>query len=400
MKVDTNPQKIEELLKRGVEEVIERDHLEKALKSGKKLRIYYGIDPTSSILHLGHSIVLWKLKQFQELGHDVILLIGDFTARIGDPSGKDETRKPLTEKEVKENMKTYKKQVSLILDLSKIKVKYNNEWLSKLTFEEVIKLASNFTVQRMLERDMFEKRIKEEKPIGIHEFLYPLMQGYDSVAMNVDLEIAGSDQMFNMLAGRTLQKIYNKKDKDILTTKLLIGTDGRKMSKTFGNFIPLSAPAKEMFGKIMSLRDELIEDYYELCTQTPMSEIKEIVNRLKNNLVNPRDVKAKLAEEIVKLYWGEKQAQQANEEFFRVFSEKKLPTEMPIFKTQKQNYPVLDLLKDSGLANSKQEAKRLIEGKAVEIDNQVITNWQETIQLKDDSVIKVGKKKFLRINIG
>ena len=232
-----NEQKIKEILNRGVEDVIVKDDLKKKLLSGEKIRLYFGVDPTGAVLHLGHAVNLWKLRDFQDLGHEVILLIGDFTARIGDPSGKDTARKPLTEKEVKENFKSYKKQASKILDFTKVKIKYNSTWLSKLKFAEILKLATNFTVQQMLQRDMFDRRMKENLPISLQEFLYPLMQGYDSVVMDVDLEIAGNDQTFNALAGRHLQKVYNNKNKDVLTCKLLLGTDGRKMSKTFDNFI-------------------------------------------------------------------------------------------------------------------------------------------------------------------
>lgn len=391
MAIITDKNKIEEILSRGVEEVIVRKHLQKKMLAGEKLRIYYGIDPTSPLLHLGHSVVLRKLRDFQELGHEVILLIGDFTARIGDPTDKTAARKPLSEKEVKENMKTYKEQASKILDFDKVDIKYNSEWLSKLNFGDVLKLASNFTVQRMLERDMFEKRIKEGKPIGLHEFMYPLMQGYDSVAMDVDLEVAGSDQTFNMLAGRTLQKIYNNKDKDILTTKLLQGTDGRKMSKTFGNFIPLAAEAHDMYGKIMSMKDTLIGEYFELCTKldVPKEEIK----------ANPRNAKARLAREIVRMYYSEKTAKTAEQEFEKVFRNKGLPSEMPIFETSKKAYPILDLLKDAGLVESKSEAKRIIVGGGVRINDKVKDDWKEEVRLEQGMIINVGKRKFVKVKL-
>lgn len=397
MAIDTDPQKIKEILERGVEEVIDKNHLEAALKSGKKLRIYYGIDPTSPNIHLGHAIVLWKLKAFQELGHEVILLIGDFTARIGDPTDKEATRQPLTEKQVQENMKNYKEQASLILDFKKTKLKYNSEWLSKLNFEKILELASHISVQRMLERDMFEKRIKDGKTISLHEFLYPLMQGYDSVAMDVDVEIAGNDQLFNMLTGRDLQKIYNKKDKDVLTTKLLLGTDARKMSKTFGNTIPVTAEPIDMFGKIMSMRDEQIGEYFELCTKLPMEEVMEIKQGLQNQTANPRDLKIKLAQEIVKLYHSEKASQKAKEEFEKVFQKKELPSDMPEWQAQREEYNILDLLLESGLVPSKSEAKRMVLGKAVEINGQVKTDWQESIKIENKMVIQVGKRKFLKI---
>jgi tyrosyl-tRNA synthetase len=396
--INTDKQKIEEILTRGVENVVIADELKNKLLSGKKIRLYFGVDPTGSILHLGHAIALWKLKDFQDLGHEVILLIGDFTARIGDPSGKDTARSPLSEKQVKENFKDYKKQASKILDFSKVKIKYNSNWLSKLKFEDILKLASNFTVQQMLQRDMFQRRLKESSPITLTEFFYPLMQGYDSVVMDVDLEIAGNDQTFNALAGRDLQKIYNNKDKNILTLKLLLGTDGRKMSKTFNNFIAIEDSASDMFGKVMSIKDELIYEYLELTTRLSKIEIEEI-----KKIENPRDQKARLAFEIVKLYWGEKEAQNAKEEFDKVFRNKELPLNIPDFQTDKKNYLILDLLCDTKLSSSKKEAKRLVEGGGVEIQNkeskEKIIDWKKEINLENEMIIKVGSRKFVKISL-
>jgi len=394
---DTNPEKINEILTRGVQEVIVKEDLRKKLLSGKKIKLYLGVDPTGFDLHLGHAIPLWKLRSFQEMGHEVVLLIGDFTARIGDPSGKDATRKPLTEKEVKANMKDYKKQASKILDFSKVKIEYNNKWLSKLNFQDVLKLASQFTVQQMIQRDMFQRRISDNLPISLQEFMYPLMQGYDSVAMDVDLEVGGNDQMFNMLAGRTLQKNYNNKDKDVMTLRLLLGNDGRKMSKTFNNFIALDDKPSDMYGKVMSIKDELINDYFELATRLPASEVEEI-----KKMPNPRDQKARLAFEIVKMYHGEKEAQKAEEEFDRVHKNRELPTEMPVFETDKREYFLPDLLCDTGLAPSKNEAKRLVEAGAVKISikGQVLSvkEWKQNIKLEDEMVLQVGNRKFVKIS--
>jgi len=394
---DTNPEKINEILTRGVQEVIVKEDLKKKLLSGKKIKLYLGVDPTGFDLHLGHAIPLWKLRSFQEMGHEVVLLIGDFTARIGDPSGKDATRKPLTEKEVKANMKDYKKQASKILDFSKVKIEYNNKWLSKLNFQDVLKLASQFTVQQMIQRDMFQRRISDNLPISLQEFMYPLMQGYDSVAMDVDLEVGGNDQMFNMLAGRTLQKNYNNKDKDVMTLRLLLGNDGRKMSKTFNNFIALDDKPSDMYGKVMSIKDELINDYFELATRLPASEVEEI-----KKMPNPRDQKARLAFEIVKMYHGEKEAQKAEEEFDRVHKNRELPTEMPVFETDKREYFLPDLLCDTGLAPSKNEAKRLVEAGAVKISikGQVLSvkEWKQNIKLEDEMVLQVGNRKFVKIS--
>ena len=392
-------QKIKEILSRGVEDVIVREELEKKLLSGKKIRLYYGVDPTGSVLHLGHAVNLWKLRDFQDLGHEVILLIGDFTARIGDPSGKDAARKPLTEKEVKANFRDYKKQASKILNFTKVKIKYNSTWLSKLKFADIVKLASQFTVQQMLQREMFDRRIKENLPISLQEFLYPLMQGYDSVAMDVDLELAGNDQMFNALAGRTLQKIYSGKDKDVLTCKLLLGTDGRKMSKTYNNFIAITEDAKDMFGKVMSMKDELINDYFEIATRLPEEEIE----RIKKSSNNPRDIKAKLAKEIVKMYHGEKAADAAEGEFNKVFRNKELPTDISVFETDKRQYFISDLLFDAKLTSSKNEAKRLVEGGGVEIiigeKKEKITDWKKEINLEDGMIVRVGSRRFAKIKI-
>jgi len=404
---NSDPQKINEILNRGVEEAIVREDLEKKLLSGKKLRIYFGVDPTGSVLHLGHAVNLWKLRDFQDLGHEVILLIGDFTARIGDPSGKDTARKPLTEKEVKINFKNYKKQASKILDFSKVKIKYNSTWLSKLKFADILKLATNFTVQQMLQRDMFDRRMKENLPISLQEFMYPLMQGYDSVVLDVDLELAGNDQTFNALAGRTLQKIYNNKDKDVLTCKLLLGTDGRKMSKTFNNFIAIDDVPGDMFGKLMSMKDELIDQYFEIATRLSSQQILEI----KNSSDNPRDIKARLAKEIVKMYHGDEVATSAEEEFNKIFRNKELPTDMPVFETDKANYFVPELLVDTKLASSKNEAKRLVEGGGVEtimgdpsagsgqVKKERIADWKKEIVLEDGIIIKVGSRKFVKIKI-
>jgi len=383
-------QKINEILTRGVEDVIVKEELKKKLMSGKKLRLYLGVDPTGFDLHLGHAIVLWKLRAFQELGHEVILLIGDFTARIGDPSGKDATRKPLSEKEVKANMKDYKKQASKILDFSKVKIKYNSQWLSKLKFEDILKLSSQFTVQQMIQRDMFQRRLEQNLPISMQEFMYPLMQGYDSVAMDVDLEVGGNDQMFNMLAGRTLQKNYNNKDKDVMTTKLLLGTDGRKMSKTFNNHIGLADQPNDMFGKLMSIKDELIGDYLELATRLPPTEIEEILK-----ISNPRDQKARLAKEIVRLYHGEKEAASAEGEFEKVFRNKELPSDTPVFNFDLPK-DIVYLLASTNIVSSKKEAWRLVNQKGVRFNDEVIEDPRKMIV--DEGVLRVGRK-FAKIKI-
>src|SRR3989338_7452521 len=271
-----NQEKINEVLERGVQEIAVRKDLEKLLCSGKKIRVYFGIDPTSTRITLGNAVPLRKLRDFQDLGHEVIFLVGSFTALIGDTSDKEAMRQAMTSEEIESNFKTYKEQAAKILDFSKAKIVYNGDWLSKLKFTDIVKLAQNFTVQQMIERDLYQKRLQAGKPIGLHEFLYPLMQGYDSVQLEVDLEIGGNDQLFNMLAGRTLLKIYKNKDKHVLTTPLLPGLDGRKMSKTYGNAVDITDVPNDMYGKIMSLRDELMLQYFELCTDLSLAEVSEI----------------------------------------------------------------------------------------------------------------------------
>lgn len=402
--IDTNSKKIEEILSRGVENIYpSRKELEATLASGKKLRIYCGIDPTGK-LHIGHGAVLGKLRQFQDLGHEIIVLIGDFTATIGDPTGKNNTRKPLTRKQVLANAKDYKKQIGKILDFNKSNVRflYNEKWTNKLKPIDLLSIASNFTVARLLERDMFQKRIEAGDDIHVHEFLYPILQAYDSVSMDVDMEIGGNDQTFNMLAGRTLMKKMNNKEKFVLTTKLLVDPAGKKMGKTEGNMINLDDSPNEMFGKIMSWPDSLIGLGFEICTKVSMQDLTEIKNELTND-TNPRDTKARLAKEIVKIYHGEKEAGVAEEEFNKVFRNKELPTDILVFETPKNPYPILDLLFDTKLASSKNEAKRLIEGGGVEVQmgdkKERIVDWKKEVDLEDGMIIKVGNRKFIKIKL-
>jgi len=318
MKVITDEKKIDELLSRGVENVYPSNaEVKKVLLSGKCLSVYNGIDPTGPTLHIGHGSTLLKLRELQDLGHKVILLIGDFTARIGDPD-KTTARKQLSAKEVKENLKHYTKQAGHILDMGRVQVKFNSKWLSKLSFEEGMEIASEFTLQQMIERDMFERRIKEGQPIHLHEFFYPLMQGYDSVAMNVDMEIGGNDQTFNMLVGRTMMKNRGK-EKYVLTTKLLVDPTGKKMGKSEGNMVTLEDSPENMFGKVMSWPDTLMPLAFEICTRVSMSEITD------TDKANPRDLKIRLATEIVKIYHGQKEAKQAQENFANTFQKKEIP---------------------------------------------------------------------------
>ncbi|OGJ68396.1 tyrosine--tRNA ligase [Candidatus Peribacteria bacterium RIFCSPLOWO2_02_FULL_55_36] len=395
-----------DLLTRAVANVIPKKLAEEKLQSGKKLHIYWGIDPTGSKLHLGHAVSLRKLQQFVDAGHEIILVIGSFTAMIGDPSGRDELRQPLTRKQIEENFHTYKEQAAKVLDFSKITVRYNHEWLEKLTPELMVKLASHFTKQQMEQREMFARREKEGKPIHLSEFIYPLLVGYDSVVLNVDCELGGSDQEFNMLCGRHLQQVFGKREKFVLTLKLLEGTDGRKMSKTYENCIYLEDSPNEMFGKLMSIKDSLMETYFECCTDVPMDEVRVILSSSKDGM-GPRDAKARLARAIVTLYHGAKEADAAEKEFTNVFSKGKLPKEIPEIISTGDD-PLGELVK-SGLVSSKSDARRLLKEKGIklldeqgntilvtELESELGEAMAKTFNQKHSAIVKIGKKKFLR----
>lgn len=386
---------IEELLTRGVQEIVPPQGLMEKLRKGDKITLYLGIDPTGAQLHLGHSIPLRKLRHFQEMGHRVIFLIGSFTAMIGDPTGRNEARPPLTRDQIEENFKGYKKQASKVLDFGKIETRYNHEWLEKLKFNDVLSLAHHFTVQQMLQRDMFQERVKKGQDLNLTEFMYPLMQGYDSVAMDVDLEVGGNDQLFNMLAGRKLLKEIKNKEKWVLTTPLIEGLDGRKMSKTYGNTVNITDAPTEMFGKLMSMSDALIIKYFLLCTDVPLKEIDEIDRALKGGQ-NPRDAKVRLAGEIVKFYHDEKAAAKAEEEFNRMFRDHGAPDDMPVFKLKGEKN-IIDLLEACKLVASRAEAKRLVAQGGVKVNDQRVASADETIHLKKDMVIQAGKRKFAKI---
>ncbi len=398
MSIDTNPEKIQELLSRGVEEVIDKTHLETALKSGKKLRVKFGIDPTSPDLHLGHSIPLRKLRQFQDLGHQVILLIGDFTAQIGDPTGKASTRKSLTEKEVKQNMKEYTRQAGKILDLKKIELRYNSEWYNKKGVDFAIQIASKFTFARLIERDDFQKRIKADIDVSMNELIYPLLQGYDSVELKADIEIGGTDQKFNLLYGRKVQKKYEMLEQDVITLPLLVGTDGvNKMSKSLGNFIKITEEPSKMFGLVMSIPDSLIWNYYHLLTSVSDAEVEKIKEKVRHYGFPPMQAKIDLSKEIVKNFYGEKKAKEANAEFEKVHQRGELPSEMTEWQATKGEYNILDLLFETCLTTSKGEAKRMILGKAVEINGEIKNDWQEILKIENGMIIQVGKRKFIKI---
>ena len=376
-------------------DLLPEEELIEKLKAGRPLRIKYGADPSRPDLHLGHYVCLKKLKDLQNLGHHIIFIVGDFTAMIGDPSGRSKTRPRLSREEVQENSKTYFEQVFKVLDPEKTEIRYNSEWLSKLTSLEIIELSATYTVSRMLERDDFKERFKNNIPISIHEFLYPLFQAYDSVAIKADIEVGGTDQRFNFLVGREVQKAYGQEPQVILTVPILEGTDGKlKMSKSYDNYIGLTEPPSEMFGKVMSIPDELVLKYYRLVLYYDDAKMKEVEEKMKEN---PRDCKADLAEKIVEIFWGTSEAKRAREEFDRVFKLKEVPDEIPEYRIPQKGMPLIDILAQSGLVSSKSEARRLVAQRAVKIGNRVVESEFEIIIPDGDVVIKVGKRKFLRV---
>ena len=398
----TDQKAIESFLSRGIENVLpSKEAFAKALSSGKKLSIYLGVDPTGPTLHMGHAIPLMKLSALQKMGHHVILLIGDFTAMIGDPSDKLATRKQLTRKEVLANCKLYKKQASKFLSFSgrnKAELRFNSKWLGKLTFSDVVELASHTTVQQMLERDMFEKRMEQKKPIFLHEFLYPLMQGFDSVAMNVDAEIGGNDQTFNMLAGRDLMKSMSNKDKFVIATKLLVDPTGKKMGKSEGNMITMIDSPMDMFGKVMSWTDGLILSGFELATNVS-DEFIEAEKKFLEAGGNPRDSKIKLAYAVVELYHGKDAADKAKESFFATFSGSgsgTIPHDAPKVTVEKGT-AMVDLLINQKLISSKTEWRRLVSEKAVKdlSRNETIDSFDKKIEVDTD--IRIGKHRFLKV---
>lgn len=393
-------EKLDEFLTRGVQDVIDRKKLTEALKKGP-IRVYLGIDPTGSEIHIGHAIALRKMRQLQDWGHHVVLLIGDFTAMIGDPTGKDELRKQLTSEEVLENAKDYREQASKILDFegeNPIEIKYNSHWLATMSFGEVVDLAANFTVQQMLERDMFQRRMKEGKPIGLHEFLYPLMQGYDTVKMDMDLELGGSDQLFNMLAGRTLKQKLRNEEKHVMTMTLLEGSDGRKMSKSYNNHIPIATDPNDMYGRVMSIKDELIIQYFKLATDIKMDKIDEIEEAMMGG-ENPRDFKMELAREIVTMYHDKKSAKAAEKAFIDQFRKGGKPEDMEEVKVSKKKIEIVDLLVESGLVKSKSDARRMVEQGAVKLNDKVVKKIGE-IGVKDGDVLQKGKRGFRKLAVG
>jgi len=392
-----------ELLKRGATEVISEDELRKKLarsiKESKPLKVKAGFDPTAPDLHLGHTVLIQKMKQFQDLGHETIFLIGDFTGMIGDPSGKSETRPALTPEQVKDNAQTYMEQVGKILDLSKTKVVFNSTWMSKMSSADLIQLAARYTVARMMERDDFQKRYREQRPISVHEFLYPLIQGYDSVALKADVELGGTDQKFNLLVGRELQKEYGQEPQVVIMMPLLEGTDGvNKMSKSLGNYIGISETPKEIFGKTMSISDLMMYKYYELLSDRPSDEIYRLRDDVAEGRVHPMEAKKALAQELVAKHHGAQAAKEAREEFERQFSRKETPDDVPevVVEWESDTMPLAKVMVKAGVAESVGEGKRLIKQGGVELDGARQTDPELRV-VPGGYLIKAGKRKYVRV---
>jgi tyrosyl-tRNA synthetase len=394
-------------LKKGTVDIVSDGELlgklKKSAEKNKPLKIKAGFDPSRPDLHLGHTVLLNKMRQFQKLGHHVIFLIGDFTAMIGDPTGRNEARPPLSEEEIRENAKTYARQVFKVLDPEKTEVEYNSRWMKQVTSSDFIRLASHYTVARMIERDDFTKRFQAHQSISMHEFLYPLVQGYDSVALRSDVELGGTDQRFNLLVGRDLQKSYGQEQQCIMTVPILEGLDGvQKMSKSLDNYIAVEDSPKDMFGKTMRVSDELMLRYYELLTDISVADLERLKAELKNGKVHPRDVKVNLAKTLVERFHNREAANKAVDEFERIFVQKGLPDEVPV-----KEIPPIDsiwickLMAELGLASSSSEARRLVEQKAVERDGEKIGDPQLKVALRpgEEFVLKAGKKKFVRVKV-
>jgi len=395
MKKITKPteRQVDELLTRGVSEVIDKEDLKKKLLSGKRLRIKLGIDPTSPNLHLGRSVTLLKMRDLQQLGHKIVFIIGDFTGVIGDTSDKESERPMLSEKQVKENMKSYVKQVKKLLDIEKAEIHHNSSWLKKLGYKEISKQADQFSVTEFISRENIKKRLDQGARVSLREVLYPLMQGYDSVAIKADLELGGTDQRFNLLAGRKLQQFYGQAPQNILMVDLIPGTDGRKMSSSWGNTINLLDEPDNMFGKVMSIPDDLIITYFKSCTRVPMEEVDALAKALFAEEINPRDVKMKLAFEITKIYWGEKKAQKAQENFVKIFQKKQLPQKMKVVPVNGKT--ILDALVLSKLAASKSDARRLLNQKSIKINHQTVSSIEHKVTKGD--IIQKGKRFFVKV---
>jgi tyrosyl-tRNA synthetase len=391
-----------DVIRRGTVELLPEDELvrklEKSIKTDKPLIIKQGFDPTAPDIHLGHTVGIRKLKQFEELGHQVVVIIGDYTAMVGDPSARNSTRPRLSHEQVMANARTYQMQFFKILSEQKTIIRYNGDWFSKLTFEQIMELAAKFTVARMLERDDFASRYKNQLPISIHEFFYPLMQGYDSVMIDADVELGATEQKFNLVIARQIQKEFGKEEQIVLTLPVLEGIDGvQRMSKSLGNYIGIDESPKEMYGKTLSIPDQLIFPYFELITDVDLDELNRIKKQLEDVRTNPRDVKRYLARTLVRMYHDNQAAQAAEKEFDQVFIDKKLPAEIPEYKLAQESYRLDDLLLETKTAASKSEARRLIQQGGVTVNNERIEDPFKNITLVEEIILKVGKRKFARI---
>lgn len=389
------------IIRRGTEEILLEDELVERLKSGKALCVKAGFDPTAPDLHLGHTVLLNKMRQLQDLGHDIVFLIGDFTGMIGDPSGKNETRPPLTRAEVEKNAETYRQQVFKVLDADKTKIMFNSEWLDKFTPVDLIKLAATHTVARMLERDDFSKRYAAGQSIAIHEFIYPLLMGYDSVAMKADIELGGTDQKFNLLMGRELQKHFGQKPQVVMMMPLLVGLDGvKKMSKSLGNYIGITESPQDMFGKVMSISDETMWVWYELVSFRPMSEIKELREKVAGGM-NPRDAKFMLAEEIVARFHDGAAGVKAREDFIAQFQKGKMPDDMPevTLNVGERGMAIMNIIKNAGLTKSTSEAGRMIEQGGVRVDGEKVSDKNLHLSAKTSFILQVGKLRFAKVKL-
>ncbi|MBI4721590.1 MAG: tyrosine--tRNA ligase [Candidatus Stahlbacteria bacterium] len=387
-----------EIIRQNTVEIIPEDELINKLNSGKQLRVKWGIDPTAPDVHLGNAVCLRKLREFQELGHKVILIVGDFTAKIGDPSGKSIKRPQISDADIDKNMTNYIPQILKILIPDLTEFRYNSEWLGKLTSEQIIKLAARFTVAQVLEREDISNRYKKGEPVALHELLYALFQGYDSVAVHADIEIGATEQKFNILFGREVQREFGHPLQVVITLPILEGLDGvRKMSKSYNNYIGITESPREMFGKLMSIPDSSIINYIRLTTNINENEISDIESQLKEGKVNPRDIKIKLAREVIAIYHSNEEAIEAEEEFIQVFSKREVPTDIPVYVSHEKKVWIVKLLVDAGIVATRSEVRRLIEQGGIEIDGQVVKDVN--FELENDAIIKIGKHKFLKFNM-
>jgi len=398
MDINTDPLKIKEVLERGAEGVIDKEGLAKKMASGRQLRIKFGIDPTAADIHLGHSVAMRKLAQFQGLGHKAVLIIGEFTALIGDPSGRASSRPLLNPEQIRDNMKNYINQAAKVIDIDKAEIYYNSEWFGQKPMSFLMDLAGRFTVARLIEREDFQKRLKDGVDVSMLELLYPLLQGYDSVAVMADVELGGYDQRLNLLFGRKVQRAFGQAEQDVMMVPLLIGIDGeKKMSKSVGNYIKIDESPARMFTQIMAIPDGLIWNYFELLTDISMADIQAKKETVEKQIVHPRDAKMELAYKIVSIFHDNQAADSARGEFVRVAQEGKLPTEIPSIAIEEKKLGIPDLLVALGAVSSKGEARRLAEQGGVKIDGKVKTDWKEAIDVSSGTVVQIGKSKFFKV---